>query len=115
VARARANLVEAGLTDYVVILPGDAMITLNDIRGPIDLVLLDGWKDLCLPVLRSLESRLSAGALIVADDINMPSISSYLEYVRNPANRYATVAFPVNDGMELSCWTGRGQSKGKSS
>jgi predicted O-methyltransferase YrrM len=84
VARARANLVEAGLTDYVVILPGDAMITLNDIRGPIDLVLLDGWKDLCLPVLRSLESRL-------------------------------TVAFPVNDGMELSCWTGRGQSKGKSS
>jgi hypothetical protein len=45
----------------------------------------------------------------------MPSISSYLEYVRNPANRYATVAFPVNDGMELSCWTGRGQSKGKSS
>ena len=105
VAAARANLVEAGLSDNVAILPGDAMTTLNDIRGPIDLVLLDGWKDLCLPVLRSLESRLSAGALIAADDINLPSMSSYLEYVRNPANGYVTVEFPVDDAMEISCWT----------
>jgi predicted O-methyltransferase YrrM len=106
VAAARANLVEARLSDHVAILPGDAMTTLNDIRGPIDLVLLDGWKDLCLPVLRSLESRLSPGALVVADDINLPSLSNYLEYVRNPASGYVTVAFPVDDGMELSCWTG---------
>jgi predicted O-methyltransferase YrrM len=115
VAAARANLVEARLSDHVAILPGDAMTTLNDIRGPIDLVLLDGWKDLCLPVLRSLESRLSAGALIVADDINLPSMSSYLEYVRNPANGYVTIAFPVDDGMEISCWTVAGGLKGKSS
>jgi predicted O-methyltransferase YrrM len=115
VAAARANLVEACLSDHVAILPGDAMTTLNDIRGPIDLVLLDGWKDLCLPVLRSLESRLSAGALIVADDINLPSMSSYLEYVRNPANGYVTVAFPVDDGMEISCWTWADGLKGKSS
>jgi predicted O-methyltransferase YrrM len=114
-AAARANLVEAHLSDHVAILPGDAMITLNDIRGPVDLVLLDGWKDLCLPVLRSLESRLSAGALIVADDINLPSMSSYLEYARNPANGYVTVAFPVDDGMEISCWTSAGGLKGKSS
>jgi predicted O-methyltransferase YrrM len=104
VAAARANLIEARLSDHVEILPGDAMTTLNDIRGPVDLVLLDGWKDLCLPVLRSLESRLSAGALIVADDINLPSMNTYLEYVRNPANGYVTVAFPVDDGMEISCF-----------
>ena len=60
-----------------------------------------------LPVLRALESRLSAGALIVADDIKLTSMSSYLEYVRNPVNGYATVAFPVDDGMEISCWTAR--------
>ena len=115
VAAARANLVEARLSDHVTILPGDAMTTLNDIRGPIDLVLLDGWKDLCLPVLRALESRLSAGALIVGDDINLPSMSGYLEYVRNPVNGYVTVAFPVDDGMELSCWTGAGKLKRESS
>jgi predicted O-methyltransferase YrrM len=105
VVAARANLLEARLSDHVSILQGDAITTLNDIRGPIDLVLLDGWKDLCLPVLRSLESRLSAGALIAADDINLPSMTRYLDYVRNPVNGYATVAFPVEDGMEISCWT----------
>jgi predicted O-methyltransferase YrrM len=108
VVAARANLAEAGLVDRVTILVGDARTTLNDIPGPIDLVLLDGWKDLCLPVLRSLESRLAIGALIVADDINLPSLSGYLEYIRHPANGYVSVAFPVDDGMEISCWTANG-------
>jgi predicted O-methyltransferase YrrM len=110
VLAARANLKEACLADRVTILPGDAMTTLNDIPGPIDLVLLDGWKDLCLPVLQSLESRLTIGALIVADDINLPSLSAYLEYVRHPSNGYISVAFPVADGMEISCWTAGGAS-----
>ena len=104
VVAARANFAEAGLANRVTILLGDAITTLNDVPAPIDFVLLDGWKDLCPQVLRSLESRLAIGALIVADDINLPSLSSYLEYVRHPANGYASVAFPVEDGMEISCW-----------
>ena len=81
------------------------MTTLSDVPGPIDLVLLDGWKDLRLPELRSLGSHLAIGALIVADDCNLPSLSGYLEYVRHPANGYVSVAFPVADGMEVSYWT----------
>lgn len=107
VVAARANLSEAGLADLVTILPGDALTTLNDVAGPIDLVLLDGWKDLYLPVLRSLEPRLAPSALVVADDISLPSVANYLEYIRDSANGYVTVAFPVDDGMEISCWTGR--------
>lgn len=110
IAAARANLAEAGLAERVTILLGDAMTTLNDVPGPIDLVLLDGWKELCLPLLRLLEPRLAIGALIVADDINLPSLSSYLEYVRDPANGYVSVAFPVEDGMEISCLTAGGPS-----
>ncbi len=85
------------------ILAGDAMNTLRDIPGPIGLVLLDGWKDLCLPVLRLLEPRLAAGALIVADDIDQDAMTDYLDYVRDPANDYVSVSFPVEDGMEISC------------
>jgi predicted O-methyltransferase YrrM len=103
-AAARANLAEARLADWVTILLGDAMTTLND-PGPIDLVLLDGWKDSCLALLQSLEPRLASGALVVADDIILPSLSGFLEYVRDPANGYVSVAFPVEDGMEISCWT----------
>ena len=113
VLAARANLEEAGLADRVTILLGDAMTTLSDIPGPIDFVLLDGWKELCLPVLQSLEPRLAIGALVVADDINLPSLGGYLGYVREPANGYVSVAFPVEDGMEISCWTADGRSDEK--
>jgi predicted O-methyltransferase YrrM len=113
VLSARANLAEARVANCVTVLPGDALSTLNDIPAPIDFVLLDGWKDLYLPVLRSLESRLAAGALIVADDINLPSPSGCLEYVRHPANGYTSVAFPAEEGIEISCWTPDGPSSEK--
>ena len=106
VLAARTSLEEARLAERVTILLGDARTTLKDIPGPIDFVLLDGWKDLCLPVLRSLESRLAIGALVLADDINLPSLSGYLDYVRDAPNGYVSVSFPVEDGMEISCWTG---------
>jgi predicted O-methyltransferase YrrM len=107
VAAAGGNLQQAGVAKPVTILAGDALETLAGVPGPIGLVLLDGWKELCLPVLRLLEPRLAPGALIAADDTTFPSMADYLDYVRAPANGYVTVAFPVDDGMELSSWTGR--------
>ncbi|MDR7279398.1 O-methyltransferase [Catenuloplanes atrovinosus] len=103
VAAARANLAEAGLSDAVTVLSGDALATLADVPGPIGLLLLDGWKDLCLPVLRLLEDRLAPGALVIADDVSFPTMAPYLDYVRDPASGYVSVEFPVDDGMEISC------------
>ncbi|MDR7322826.1 MULTISPECIES: O-methyltransferase [Catenuloplanes] len=103
VTAARANLAEAGLQDAVTVLAGDARATLADEPGPIGLLLLDGWKDLCLPVLRLLEDRLTPGALVIADDVSFPTMAPYLEYVRDPAAGYVSVEFPVGDGMEISC------------
>jgi predicted O-methyltransferase YrrM len=105
VAAARAHLAEAGLDRAVTILRGDARQTLTAVPGQVDFLLLDGWKDLCLPVLRQLEPRLAPGALVVADDTGLAGMAPYLAYVRDPANGYATVDFPVEDGMELSCRT----------
>jgi predicted O-methyltransferase YrrM len=93
----------------VTILEGDALETLAGVPGPVGLVLLDGWKDLCLPVLRLLEPKLTPGALVAGDDTNGPAMADYLAYIRDPANGYVTVAFPVEDGMEISCWTGASQ------
>jgi predicted O-methyltransferase YrrM len=107
VKAAQSNLAEAGVDGPVTILAGDARQTLADIQGPVGLVLLDGWKDLCLPVLRLLEPKLAPGALVAADDIDQAAMSDYLDYVRDPANGYVSVAFPVEDGMEISSWTGR--------
>ncbi|HEY4457053.1 MAG TPA: class I SAM-dependent methyltransferase [Pseudonocardiaceae bacterium] len=100
---ARANLAAAGLAEHATILLGDARDTLRQVPGPIGLLLLDGWKELSLPVLHLLEPRLAPGALVVADDITMPTMRPYLDHVRDPANGYLGVEFPVEDGMEISC------------
>ena len=105
VARARANLAEAGLANVVTILAGDARETLADLPGPVGFVLLDGWKNLYLPLLRQLEPRLAAGALVVADDtVSMAAqMTDYLAYVRDPAHGYLSVSFPESDGLEITC------------
>ncbi|AEM80778.1 O-methyltransferase [Streptomyces violaceusniger] len=105
IAAARRTFAETGLDDVITVLEGDARETLADIEGPLELVLLDGWKDLCLPVLRMLEPRLRPGALVVADDVDQGEglLRSYLGYVRDPANGYQNVTFPIEDGMEMSC------------
>lgn len=102
----RSNLRQAGLDATVSVLEGDARQTLTGVAGPVGLVLLDGWKDLFLPVIRLLEPRLAPGALIVANDGNVPSVAAYLRYVREPASGYASVAVPLGDGLEISTWTG---------
>jgi predicted O-methyltransferase YrrM len=104
-AQARANLAEAGLSDWVTILEGDAMETLGTVDAPVAFVLLDGWKNLYLPVLRLLEPRLTPGALVLADDtISLAAeMADYLAYVRDPANGYLSIPFPESDGLEITC------------
>jgi predicted O-methyltransferase YrrM len=104
---AQENLEQAGLSDVVTILHGDALETLASVTGPIGLVLLDGWKDLYLPVLRLLQPGLAPGAVVVGDDSSFPSVAGYLAYVRDPGNGFVSVEFPVEDGMEISSWAGQ--------
>jgi predicted O-methyltransferase YrrM len=104
-AQARANLAEAGLSDWVTILLGDARQTLATVDAPVGFVLLDGWKNLYLPVLKLLEPRLTPGALILADDtVSMAEeMPDYLAYIRDPAHGYLSIPFPESDGLEITC------------
>lgn len=102
IATARATFAEAGVSDLITILEGDARETLKTIDGPIEFLLLDGWPDLDLPVLKLLEDKLAPGALVIADNVAFESSKPYLEYVRTPANGYVSVSSPIGECMELS-------------
>jgi predicted O-methyltransferase YrrM len=102
-AAARRTFAETGLDALITVLEGDALETLAGLTAPVDFLLLDGWKDLCLPVLRMLEPHLAPGTLVVADDVDLTDLAPYLDYVRDPRNGYESVTFPVEDGMEISC------------
>ena len=107
IAAAKKTFADTGLDDVITILEGDALTTLESLDGPVDFVLLDGWKDLYLPVLELLEPRLHAGVLVVADNTSAQDTQPYLDRVRNPGNGYVSFNFHVrdSDSMEVSCRT----------
>lgn len=99
VAKARATIEAAGLSDLVEIREGDALQTLAaDLPDAVDLLLLDGAKGLYPAVLDLVESRLRAGALIVADNADWSP--EYLARVRSAERGYLSV--PFGGDVELS-------------
>jgi predicted O-methyltransferase YrrM len=101
---ASKNIADAGFEDIVDVRGGDALVSLAELPGPVDMVFLDGWKDLYLPVLKLLEPSLTPGALIVADDMGTLPDQPFLDHVRT--EHYHTVHVPIGDGIEVSIWLG---------
>ena len=92
-ARAVGHLREAGLDGYAEVRLGDALKTLSsDLPESVDLVLLDGWKDLYQPVLELLTPRLRPGAVVVAD--NVRSFNARSPPTSRACSRGATASSP---------------------
>ncbi|WP_292988929.1 class I SAM-dependent methyltransferase [Mycobacterium sp.] len=106
IAASKQTFADTGLDDLITILEGDALSTLADLDGPVDFVLLDGWKELYLPVIELLEPKLSPGALVIADNTESPETRTYLDYVHGSESGYVSFNFAVrdSDSMELSCY-----------
>jgi predicted O-methyltransferase YrrM len=101
--RLAENLAAAGLADLVEIRVGDAMRTLADLEGEIDLLFLDGSNDLYLPLLELCERRLATYGLVVADlSHDEPYHDRYRDYVRSDANGYVTTEIALDAGLVVS-------------
>lgn len=107
-AKASKHLFEAGLAGYAEVRLGDALETLADVEPPVDMVLLDGWKDAYLPVLQLLKRKLKPRAIVLADDIHTfkRALRPYVEYVQSGANGFVSATLDISDGFELSVFTG---------
>lgn len=107
-AIARQNLDQAGLIAYAEVRGGDAMESLANLSAPIDLVLLDGWKDLYLPMLTLLRPKLRKGSVVMADNITMfkKDLRPYVAFVQERANGFASTTLPLGSGLEYSVFCG---------
>jgi predicted O-methyltransferase YrrM len=101
---ARANVAQAGLAQFVSILEGDAMNTLANVKQPIDFLLLDGWKDIYLPMIEMLAPKMRAGAVVLADNIFTfkKTLRPYVTHMQDRANGFDSVTLPLGHGMEYS-------------
>ena len=109
-ARAVENLAKAGLKDHSEVRLGDALQTLRELPEPVDLLLLDGWKDLYLPVLELIAPRLRTGAVVLADNIFTfrKSLRPYVEYMQSGENEFESTTLHIADGFEFSVRTSLG-------
>lgn len=102
----RGNLEEAGLLEYVELLPGASDVVLPTLSGPYDLVLIDHWKahyardfDLIWPKVRR-------GGVVVADNIlnppmNQKEAKAYTAHVRSLPDVWS-FTLPIGDGVEIT-------------
>jgi predicted O-methyltransferase YrrM len=101
---ARENVAAAGLQQFVDIREGDAMQTLANVEAPIDFLLLDGWKDIYLPMMKMLAPKLRAGAIVTADNIFTfkKTLRPYVKHMQDRSNGFESVTLPLGHGMEYS-------------
>ena len=83
--KAIANFEQAGVSEYIEVRIGDALKTLENYHEPIDLLVLDGWKNLYLSIFQMLEPYFSANTFIYVDNANMTETQIFLKHVsKNP-------------------------------
>lgn len=102
-ATARRHFEEGGLAELIEVRSGDALETLKALPDTVDMVLLDGWKDIYLDVLHLIEPRLRPGAVVLADNINMfkRTLAPFVAEMQN-SGRYTSQTLPLGSGLEYS-------------
>lgn len=105
---ATRHLAQAGFSDIAEVRVGDAMETLKDVEGPIDMVLLDGWKDLYMPVLELVKPRLRKGAVVLADNIYTfkKALKPFTAYLQSGRNGFQSTTLSISDGFEYAVYEG---------
>jgi len=91
--KAQANFERAGVADLIELRVGDAMETLKEYSQPIDLLFLDGWKDLYHPLFRLLEPLFHEKTVIYVDNADMGDTRAFLQTIEQGGQYRIDYAF----------------------
>ncbi|GIJ91849.1 hypothetical protein Asppvi_010824 [Aspergillus pseudoviridinutans] len=95
------------ITKYKLAKADDLRETLKlHLLDQVDLLLLDIWKPMALPMLKLVQPKLKYGTVVVVD--NMLSLAEgykeLLEYVRAPGSGFSTLTLLYKGGLEMSVY-----------
>ena len=99
----RANVEEAGLTDWAELLPGDAFGTLPAIDDVFDVVFLDAEKELYEPLFEEARDKVEPGAVVIADNVlSHEEVLGAYSRARQADPTLESVTVPLDRGLEIS-------------
>jgi predicted O-methyltransferase YrrM len=96
------NIADAGLEEWIDVIPGDAFVSLEGLDGPYDLVFLDAWKDDYEALFELARRRLEAGAIVVADNVTSHSALAAYSAARQADPGLVSVTVPLDNGLEVT-------------
>jgi predicted O-methyltransferase YrrM len=99
----RRNVADAGLEDWVDLVPGDAFETLAELEDIFDVVFLDAEKDDYETLFGLARARLEPGGVVIADNVlsHAETLGAYSEH-RQADPTLVSVTVPLDRGLELS-------------
>ena len=99
----RANIAEAGLSDWADLLESDAFEALPRIDDVFDVVFLDAEKDDYEPLFELARTKLEPGAVVIADNVlsHEDTLGAYSK-ARQADPRLESVTVPLDRGLEIS-------------
>jgi predicted O-methyltransferase YrrM len=99
----RANIADAGLSDWAELIEGDAFETLAQIDDVFDVVFLDAEKEDYEPLFAIARTKLEPGAVVIADNVlsHVEALGAYSN-ARQADPTLESVTVPLDRGLELS-------------
>ncbi|HSS79761.1 MAG TPA: class I SAM-dependent methyltransferase [Gaiellaceae bacterium] len=99
----RANVGEAGLSDWAELVPGDAFETLPTIDDVFDVVFLDAEKELYERLFEAARDKLEPGAVVIADNVlSHEEVLGAYSRARQADSTLESVTVPLDRGLEIS-------------
>jgi len=99
----RANVEEAGLSDWAELVPGDAFETLPEIDDVFDVVFLDAEKELYERLFDEARDKLEPGAVVIADNVlSHEDVLGAYSRARQADPTLESVTVPLDRGLEIS-------------
>ena len=99
----RANVEEAGLSDWAELVPGDAFETLPEIDDVFDVVFLDAEKELYERLFGEARDKLEPGAVVIADNVlSHEDVLGAYSRARQADPTLESVTVPLDRGLEIS-------------
>ena len=96
---ARQHFAEAGVSNLVTVVEGDAHKNLGQIKGPVDVVFIDAEKEGYIDYLNKLLPLVRPGGLIIAHNIDM--VPEYVKAVNANPN-LETIFYMEGGGMGIT-------------
>lgn len=87
---AKQNFEDAAVSNWIDLREGDAMQTLKEVPENIDFILLDGWNELYLPLIKMLSPNFKKGTLIYTDNVGFPSTKPFLDYLESNPDKFVS-------------------------